>query len=71
MDFSITSLGSDEAKVSTVNSDLTKFVDVECCMKMLHDLCLCNEINVFLTRLYFVYKNVIAVPHFFIKTFHL
>ena len=71
MDFSIISLGSDEAKVSTVNSDLTNFVDVECCMKILHELCLCNKVNIFLTRLYFVYKNVIAVPHFFIKRFHL
>ena len=71
MDFSIISLGSDEAKVSTVNSDLTNFVDVECCMKILHELCLCNKVNIFLTRLYSVYKNVIAVPHFFIKRFHL
>ena len=37
MDFSIISPGSDEAKVSTVNSDLTNFVDVECCMKILHE----------------------------------
>ena len=37
MGFTTISLGSDEAKVSTVNSDLTNFVDVECCMKMLHE----------------------------------
>ena len=37
MDFSIISPGLDDAKVSTVNSDLTNFVDVECCMKILHE----------------------------------
>ena len=39
--------GLDEAKVSTVNSDLTNFVDVQRCMKILHELCICNKVKTF------------------------
>ena len=48
-----------QAKVST---DLKNFVDINVCMKTLNELCISNKI-----QLCFVYKNVIAVPHFFIK----
>ena len=63
MNFSIIFPYLGEAKVPTANSDLTNFVDVKVCMKTLNALCISNKIS-----LHFVYKNVIAVPHFFIKT---
>ena len=33
-----------EAKVSTTNSDLTNFVDVNVCVKTLNELCISNKI---------------------------
>ena len=33
-----------EAKVSTVNSDPTNFVDVQRCMKTLNELCISNKV---------------------------
>ena len=51
---------------STVNSDLTNFVDVQLLQEniKLISLYISNEIYP-----YFIYKNIV-VPHFFIKTFH-
>ena len=63
MNFSIIFPYLGEAKVSTSNSDLTNFVDVKVCMKKLNELSISNKIY-----LYFLCKNVIAVPHFFIRT---
>ena len=51
---------------STVNSDLTNFVDVQLLQENIKwiSLYISNEIYP-----YFIYKNIV-VPHFFIKTFH-
>ena len=56
MNFSIIFLYLGEAKVSTANSDLTNFVDVNVCMKTLNELCISNKIY------------VITVPHYFTRT---
>ena len=51
---------------STVNSDLTNFVEVQLLQENIKwiSLYISNEVYP-----YFIYKNI-AVPHFVIKTFH-
>ena len=66
MEFNIISPCLDEAKVSTVSSDLTNFADAQRLHKNLNQLCIANWVE-----LYLVYKIVFAVAYFLIKTFHL